>query len=288
MVITSRHNPRIKAIRALLQRKHRDREQLLLADGVRLVRAGFEAGMEFDSLVEAPEVVSEETRAWLDATGRLAPVPRTQVSPEVLRSLSPKHWRQGIAAVVRQRWSRLDELLPTSTSLAVAVREIRQPWSIGNIIRTSEAVGGSSVILVGDSADPYHPGAVRASVGTVFSQRLVRTTLDELAGWKGRRGCFLVGTSPSAVTDYREVGYPWPLVVLAGSERVGLSPDEESLCDLSVRIPMMGTCDSHHVVVATALVLYEVYSQRAAAGASGMMTCAGKPHAGVENHPEAR
>jgi TrmH family RNA methyltransferase len=269
MLITSRHNPRVKAIRGLLQRKHRDREQLLLADGVRLVRAAVEGGMEFDSLIEAPEVVSEETKGWLDASDQLAGVPRTQVSPDVLRSLSAKHWRQGIAAVVRQQWSGLDELLPSSTSVAVAVREIRQPWSIGNIIRICEAVGGSGVLLVGDSADPHHPAAVRASVGTVFSQRLVRTTLDELAEWKQQRGCLLVGTSPSAASDYREAVYRWPLVLLAGSERVGLSPEEKSLCDVTVRIPMMGTCDSHHVVVATALVLYEVYGQAAAAGAGG-------------------
>ncbi len=269
MLITSRHNPRVKAIRGLLQRKHRDRERLLLADGVRLVRAAFEEGLGFELLIEAPEVLPEETKAWLGASDQLARVPRTQVSPEVLRSLSPKHWQQGVAAVLRQRWACLDDLLPSPTALAVAVKEIRQPWSIGNIIRTCEAVGGSGVILVGNSADPYHPAAVRASLGTVFSQPLVRTTLDELARWKRRRGCLLVGTSPSAPSNYREAVYRWPLVLFAGSEQVGLSPDEESLCDLMIRIPMMGTCDSHHVVVATALVLYEVYSQRAAAGATG-------------------
>ncbi len=253
----------------MLQRKHRDRARLFLADSLPLIRAAFDAGMRVERVIESRDVLSEEARSWLDSFGQRAGFPRVQVSSEVLRGLSPKHWRQGLAAVVQQRWSCLGELLPSATSLAVAVKEIRQPWSIGNVVRICEAVGGFGVILAGESADPYHPAAVRASVGTAFSQRLVRTTLDELADWKRRRGCFLVGTSPSEGTDYREASYRWPLVVFAGSEQVGLSPDEKSLCDLMVRIPMMGTCDSHHVVVATALVLYEVYGQRVAAGAGG-------------------
>ncbi len=262
MLITSRHNPRVKEIRRLLQRKHRDRTRLLFVDGLPLLRAAVEAGMGFELLIEAPEVVPDRKQAWLEATFRIRRVPRMQVSAELLQSISPKHWQHGVAAVLRQRWARLADVVVPPGGCAVAVKEIRQPWSIGNIVRTCEAVGGSGVILVGESTDPYHPAAVRASLGAVFSQRLARATWEELAAWKRQRGYFLVGTSPLAVTDYRKSSYCWPLVLLAGSERVGLSPEEQSLCDAMVRIPIMGTCESHHVVVATAVVLYEVYDQR--------------------------
>jgi TrmH family RNA methyltransferase len=54
---------------------------------------------------------------------------------------------------------------------------------------------------------------------------------------------------------------------LMGRERVGLSPEQEAICDAMVSIPMVGRCPSHHVSVATGIVLYEILNQRHAGGA---------------------
>ena len=62
--------------------------------------------------------------------------------------------------------------------------------------------GAAGVILLSREADPYHPAAVRASMGSLFSQRFVRATLPELIAWKQRHGCMLVGTSPAASTAW--------------------------------------------------------------------------------------
>jgi TrmH family RNA methyltransferase len=52
------------------------------------------------------------------------------------------------------------------------------------------------------------------------------------------------------------------VVLLMGSERQGLSGEAFSLCDISVRIPMIGTSDSLNVAVAASVLLYEVFNQR--------------------------
>jgi len=127
-----------------------------------------------------------------------------------------------------------------------------------------DAVGASGVILIGDSTDPYDPTAVRASLGAIFSQRVVKASFAQFAAWKRRHGCFVVGTSPAASADYRQIPYPTRVVLFMGSERVGLSPEQEAVCDAMVRIPMVGRCPSHHVAVATGIVLYEIFSQRRA------------------------
>jgi RNA methyltransferase, TrmH family len=92
--------------------------------------------------------------------------------------------------------------------------------------------------------DPYHPAVVRASIGALFTQRLVRASPAELAAWKRQHGVLLVGTSPAATTDYRSVSYQQPLVLCMGWERQGLSPRLQALCDVVVRIPMAGASDS--------------------------------------------
>ena len=47
-----------------------------------------------------------------------------------------------------------------------------------------------------------------------------------------------------------------------GSERLGLSIQQQAACDLLVKIPMVGTADSLNLGVATSVVLYEIFNQR--------------------------
>jgi TrmH family RNA methyltransferase len=139
---------------------------------------------------------------------------------------------------------------------------------LGTIIRTSDAAGGAGVILIGDSTDPYDPTSVRASMGSLFAQRLARTGFEELLVWSRRQGYALVGTSGTAELAYDSPApalagvYGGPLVLLLGSERRGLSPEQLSACDLVVKIPMAGRCDSLNLAVAAGIVLYEIRGRR--------------------------
>jgi TrmH family RNA methyltransferase len=101
-------------------------------------------------------------------------------------------------------------------------------------------------------------------MGAVFSQRLVRATLAELAAWTRRHRLWVAGTSDKAATDYQAPRYPRPTVLFMGSEQKGLAPEEQALCDALVRIPMVGRSDSLNLAVATAVALYEVFNQHRA------------------------
>jgi TrmH family RNA methyltransferase len=143
----------------------------------------------------------------------------------------------------------------------VALVEPADPGNLGTILRTADAVGVAGVIVLGDATDPYDPAALRASMGAIFAVQLARASFDEFAAWKRACGVFLVGTSDQAPVDYQEVAYPQPLVLLMGSERQGLGPEQQALCDLMVRLPMRGRSDSLNLAVATGVMLYELLSQ---------------------------
>jgi TrmH family RNA methyltransferase len=51
-------------------------------------------------------------------------------------------------------------------------------------------------------------------------------------------------------------------VLLMGSERLGLSAEHQAVCDVLVRIPMIGTADSLNLGVATGIMLYELFHQQ--------------------------
>jgi TrmH family RNA methyltransferase len=211
--------------------------------------------------VVAPELLtSRYGRDLAHRLGERAPV--VEVSGDVFRSISPREGPQGIGAVVRQRWHELGSADPSEDFCWVALDSAQDPGNVGTIIRTSDAVGGAGILLLGHGADPFDPATVRASMGALFSQHLVRTGFDELTDWTRRHRLMLVGTSDAAPVDYRDTRYRSPLVLLMGSEREGLSEEQLAACDMAVRIPMAGRSDSLNLAVATGVMLYEVFNQK--------------------------
>ncbi|MDZ4159028.1 MAG: RNA methyltransferase, partial [Anaerolineaceae bacterium] len=192
-----------------------------------------------------------------------------EVSRQVFEWFSLKDGPQGIAAVARQDWTDLSQVSMEAGAVWVTLDAVQDPGNLGTILRTLDAIGGQGVILLENSADPYDPTAIRASMGAIFNQRLVRTTYAQLALWKKETGIALIGASGAGTEDYHQTIYPPSLALLMGSERQGLKPQHLQLCDHVVRIPMMGTCDSLNLAVATAIVLYEIFNQRRSSAAGG-------------------
>jgi len=263
-IISSPANERIRQIRGLAQRKERERTGLFFVEGTRSVREALELRAPLEYLVVAPELLDQAAADVLAAVPRQ--IPQLEVSGQVFRgiaaSFSLKYGPRGIGAVVQQRWKPLAPILPTGHGCWLALHGLEDPGNLGTIMRTCDAVGMAGIILIDHGTDPYDPAAVRASLGAIFAQRLSRATFGEFAAWIDRTGLPLVGTSGAAEHDFRCVRYPPSLVVLMGSERRGLSSEQQQLCDAVVRIPMVGRRDSLNVAVATGVMLYEVERQR--------------------------
>jgi RNA methyltransferase, TrmH family len=262
MRVSSRNNPTVKQIRSLRERKEREHAGLFFVEGIRLVVEAAQLGADIQTLVVAPEVLKSKVGLDVIEAERRRGVQVLEVTPEVFESLSHKEGPQGIGAIVRQHWEALRDVRPGSELCWVALDEPQDPGNVGTILRTSDAVGGAGMMLLGHSADPYDPSALRASMGAVFSQRLIKTSLNDLRVWTREHGCMLVGTSDHASDEYRSANYRFPLVLLMGSEREGLSAERQAACDLMVRVPMVGRSDSLNLAVATGVMLYELFAHR--------------------------
>ena len=264
-MISSPSNGAVKQIRALRARKAREETGLFLVEGIRIVTEAAELGADIESLMVAPDLLTSDHARGVVQRLEARGVPVLQVSPRVFGTISVKEHPQGIAATVRQRWERLEDVTPGDELCWIALDAVADPGNLGTILRTSDAAGGAGVILLGHTTDPYDPAALRASMGAVFAQRLVRAEAADLQAWKRRHRVFAVGTSDAATTGYREAPYRRPLLLVMGSERQGLSTGVASLCDVIVSIPMRGQSDSLNLAVATGIMLYTILDRRDAA-----------------------
>ncbi len=261
MIISSTTNTRIKQIRSLTHRQEREQTQLFFVEGIRIVAEAIQLHAKIQVLVYAPTLLKSAFGLQLVQQQQGQGVACLEVSAEVFKSLSVKDGPQGLGAVVQQQWERLEMLNAQAGLCWIALDAAQDPGNIGTVLRTSDAVGGAGLLLLGQCADPYDAGALRASMGAIFSQRLVKASFAEFVQWKRQQALLVVGTSDSGAVPYREATYRRPLVLLMGSEREGLSVEQQAVCDAIVKIPMVGRSDSLNLAVATGVVLYEIFHQ---------------------------
>jgi RNA methyltransferase, TrmH family len=201
-LISSLSNPRVRAIRALAGRKAREASGHYFVEGVRMVADALHCRAPVETLVVAPELLVDQGGRAFVAAYRQNGMPALEVSADVYRAMTPrftlKYGPQGVGAIIRQQWASLDRVRPERGLCVLALDAVEDPGNLGTILRTADAVGVGSIILLGQTTDPYHPLAVRASVGTIFLSQIVRTTFAEFRVWLGQQRCALVGTSGQA------------------------------------------------------------------------------------------
>jgi TrmH family RNA methyltransferase len=185
-MITSLRNPHVQRIRSLRARKAREHTGLCFVEGIYLVAAAVQLQADIQMVVVAPQLVRSRFGHAIVQMACRRGIPCLEVTPAVFASFAVKDGAQGIGAVVRQRWHVLEHMSPVDDLCWVVLDAVQYPGNLGTILRTCDAVGGAGLVMIGPATDPYDPAAVRASMGAVFSQRLVRASREELAAWKRR------------------------------------------------------------------------------------------------------
>lgn len=268
--ISSRSNKKVKAARALRRRKERQASGAFLVEGIRHVGEAAEAAKasprspQIDSLFYAPDLLTSDFALELIAGLERRGVPCYATTADVFDSLADKDNPQGLIAVVRQPSTGLNDLQPEDFPWGVALVSPQDPGNLGTILRTIDAVGASGLVLLENSVDPYHPNAVRASMGALFWHPVVQASFDEFAAWSKRYSYHIYGTSAHATQDYRDLSaYRSPRILLMGSEREGLTPEQAAICDAMLSLPMRGHATSLNLAIATGVLLYAMLDRDA-------------------------
>ena len=262
--ITGFSNPLVKRVRALRDKKHRKREGLFLAEGLRILTEARAEGVLPELLFFAPEGEVHPLAQALIAETQGAGGEVLRTSPDILAKLSGKDNPQTLVGVYRDRLTPLAALDRAASDIWIVAQALRDPGNLGTILRTGDAVGAGGLILVDDCVDPFSVEAVRASMGALFTQTLAAARWPEFLAWLRAGPGHLVGTSLRTDVDYQSPRYAAPTFILVGNEAQGLPAEYEAACDQLVKMPMRGRADSLNAAVATAVMAYEVLNQRRA------------------------
>jgi TrmH family RNA methyltransferase len=222
-MITSTHNEKLKLVRKLRDRKHREREGLFVTEGEDLLEAGLAAGVEPHFLLSA------------GGSG----IGGEEVEPELLAEASSLGSGARAIAVWPLAWA--DE----PTAPCVYLHGVADPGNVGAIVRTAHALLGGTVVLGAGCADPFGPKAVRASMGSLFAQPLLRAGVETTP--EPRAALVAHGGAPLA-----ELGDVATLCL--GAEREGLPPQVLAQCGAEATIPLRpGAAESLNVAAAAAI-----------------------------------
>ncbi|HEY2078422.1 MAG TPA: RNA methyltransferase [Streptosporangiaceae bacterium] len=258
-VIRSAANPLVKRVRLLADRRHRRRESAFVVEGIQPVWQAVEAGAGVEVLIVAPDLLRHSGAAAMVAAQEASGVRVARLSGELFGRISDRDAPSGLAAIVRAAPVTLADLAVGPGSLFVALHSAGNPGNLGTIIRTASAAGAGGVILIGPSADPYDPSAVKASMGALFTVPVASAvSAGQFVEWARAGGVRVAATSARASVTCWDADLQLPLAVLLGSEGSGLPEDVLDAADVRVAIPMTGTAESLNLSVAAGVLLYEV------------------------------
>jgi RNA methyltransferase, TrmH family len=222
-MISSPQNEKLKLVRKLHERKHREREGLFATEGEDLVEAGLAAGAR-------PHFVLSAAGSGLGGE---------EVERELLDEVSALGSGTRTIAVWPVSWAS------EAGGPCVYLHGVADPGNVGAVVRTAHALLGGTVVLGPDCADPFGPKAVRASMGSIFGHSVLRAEL----GATPRPRAALVAHGGKALEALAGVA-----TLCLGAEREGLPVELLGECDVEVTIPLRaGAAESLNVAAAAAI-----------------------------------
>jgi TrmH family RNA methyltransferase len=222
-MIESPQNEKLKLVRKLRERKHREREGLFATEGEDLLEAGLAAGAK--------------PRFLLSAAG--TGLGGEEVESELFASVSSLGSGTRAIAVWPLRWA------PAPLAPCVYLHGVADPGNVGAILRSADALLGAPLVLGPGCADPFSPKAARASMGSIFARPPVRAGVEETPEPRAA----LLAHGGEGLRALRGVA-----TLCLGAEREGLPEEVVARCAVRATIPLReGGAESLNVAAAAAI-----------------------------------
>ena len=270
--IASLQNPRVKTWAKLGGRKARLEQGCFLVEGVRLVTEAIQSGAPVRQLLADGDGMSHLDRLRVTHPE----IEALSVSSDVLAKLSDTRTPQGLAAIIDLPASGHPEsacrpfpiqagVVAPSQHRVLLLERVQDPGNVGTMLRSADACGFGTVVLSTDSADPWQPKVVRASMGSLWHLRIhltdapVQTVCEAAAAGLRTYAADPREALPSWRADLR-TGF----LLVIGNEANGLSDAMRQAVGKTLMVPMQGRAESLNAAAAASMLMYESLRQREA------------------------
>ena len=253
--ISSADNPLYKQFKKLNEstRARRKAGETLL-DGIHLIQAGIESGVQPKAIVVASSALSRrEISVFLKSIHDVSVICLTDT---LFSMISPVDTPTGVLALID---------IPTLSTLSnvdfcLMVENVQDPGNLGSILRSAAASGIKKAFLSNGCADAWSPKVLRGGMGAHFVLVIEEQAnlVEQVRAFNG----LSLATSLDAEISLFEVDLTGNVAVLVGNEGAGLSDQLMANASMKLRIPMQPHMESLNVAAATAICLFERVRQR--------------------------
>lgn len=247
-------------------REKRHKHQKIFVEGVASIKLALAHGWRFDAIICSQDRVLS---SWAqDVIRQSDPRALYELAPHLLEELSDKEEPSELLALVEKKQTSLDQLPMKPDGLVVICDRPGSHGNLGSSIRSADAFGADAICVSGHAVDPFDPKVLRSSIGTIFARPVISLeSPKEVADFVARSAAHgtrysIVGTSVKGDSELGRYSFSGPIMLLMGNETVGLSKAYTELCDVLLRIPIVGAASSLNVSNALSIALFEIQRQR--------------------------
>ena len=256
MLISSTSNPKIIRLQKLLRsKKHRQAENVFVAEGVRLLEEAVKWNTPPLELYWG-ESISDRGKEVVETLSMNAES-AFSITDELVAKISDTGKSQGIFWVFS-----IPQSIPGQAQFLLIADLIRDPGNLGTLMRSAKAMGVDAVITTPGTVDAYSPKVVRAGMGVHFAIPTVGTSWEEIVKKFPSGSMTFCNTVVEGGMSIVSAPLSFPLALVIGGEADGVSVNALDRADLNVTIPMVGNTESLNAGVAGSIALYEVMRRK--------------------------
>ena len=230
-----------KTITGLSQKKYRQKHQLFIAEGVKVVNELLNSSLKVDTIFATDDF---KTSIYQDKI--------VVISEQELRKISNLKSPNKVLGVFRIP----EEKEFQNNGLTIALDAINDPGNLGTIIRLCDWFGVKQLICSKDTVDCYNAKVVQASMGSLTRISIKYIDLEN----------YLQETKlPTFIADMDgenvyQSNLPKEAILIMGNEANGVSEEIKKVVTNKISIPRFGEIqetESLNVATATAILLSE-------------------------------
>lgn len=168
---------------------------------------------------------------------------------------------QGVAAdIKRYEYLSLDNILgkikKIKNPVIVMLDGINDPHNFGAILRSCDVFNVSAIIISKHNQVPLNATVAKTSAGAInYVPVVLVNNLNAAISVLKDNGFWVVSADGQGTTNYHELNYDFPTVLVVGSEGKGISQLVLRNSDYIVKIPLLGHVNSLNASVATGILL---------------------------------
>ena len=231
----------LKLITSLSQKKYRQKHNLFIAEGVKVVRE------ILNSSFEVVQVFATDDFSTSVSDEKIVRISETDLKK--ISSLKTPNNVLGLFKIPEKK-------VIYQNGLIVALDDINDPGNLGTIIRLCDWFGVSQIICSEKTVDCFNQKVVQASMGSLTRVNIEYLNLSE----------FLKNTNlPTFIADMNgenvyKSALPKEAILIMGNEANGISKEIKGIAKKTISIPQFGDSqktESLNVATATAILLSE-------------------------------